>query len=78
MKKKLRIISLIMLLVAAVFVAAALSNPALGRVIYIGDLRFGAEQWRFCYAVYVIIMIALFITSFFVKEKKREGNERDI
>ena len=69
MKKKLRIISLIMFLVAVVFVAAALSNPALGHVIYIGNYKFGAEQWRVCYAVYAIVMIFLFIASFFVKNR---------
>ena len=41
MKRKLRIISLIMFVIAAAFVAAALSNPALGHVIYIGDFAFG-------------------------------------
>ena len=69
MKNKLRIISLIMFLVAVVFVAAALSNPALGHVICIGNYKFGAEQWRVCYAVYAIVMIFLFIASFFVKNR---------
>jgi len=67
-KRKLRIISLIMFVIAAVFVAAALSNPALGQVIYIGKYRFGAEQWRVCYAIYAIAMISLFIGSYFVKD----------
>lgn len=68
MKRKLRIVSLIMFVIAAVFVAAAISNPALGHTIYIGNYRFGAEQWRVCYAVYVIATISLFIGSFFVKD----------
>ena len=70
MKKKLRIISLAMLVIAIVFVVCALSAPNLGHAIYIGSYRFGAKQWRICYAIYGIIMAALFISSFFVKEKK--------
>jgi hypothetical protein len=59
-----------MLIVAIVFVLCALSNPQLGHVIYIGNLEFGAKQWRVCYLVYVIVMAALFIASFFVKKKR--------
>ena len=70
MKRKLRIISLIMFVIAAAFVAAALSNPALGHAIYIGDFAFGAKLWRICYAVYAAVMIYLFIASFIVQNKK--------
>lgn len=70
MKKKLRIISLVMLVIAIIFVICALSAPNLGHTIYIGSYEFGAEQWRICYAIYMIIMAALFISSYFVKEKK--------
>ena len=69
-KTKLRLISLAMFVVAVVFVFCALACPTLGRTIYIGDFKFGAEQWRFCYKVYAIVMIALFGISFLVKEKK--------
>lgn len=72
-KTKLRLISLAMFVVAVVFVFCALACPTLGRTIYIGDFKFGAEQWRFCYKVYAIVMVALFGISFFVKEKKQEG-----
>lgn len=58
-----------MLIVAVVFVFCALSNPALGMRIYIGRFVFGAAQWRFCYQVYVIVMVGLFVTSFFVKDR---------
>lgn len=71
MKKKLRIISLTMLVIAVVFIACALSAPNLGKVIYIGSIKIGAEQKRICYAIYVIAMAALFLSSFFVKEKKQ-------
>ena len=69
-KTRLRLISLLMLVVAVVFVLCALSAPNLGRTIYIGDFVFGAEQWRFCYKVYVLVMAVLLGVSFFVKEKK--------
>lgn len=68
-RKTFRLLSLVMLIVAVVFVSCALSNPALGNTIYIGRFVFGAEQWRFCYKVYVIVMVGLFVTSFFVKEQ---------
>ena len=69
-RTKLRLISLAMFVVAVIFVFCALACPTLGRTIYIGDFKFGAEQWRFCYKVYSVVMVALFGISFFVKEKK--------
>ena len=62
----LRIISLIMFIVAIIFVACALANPALGKTFYIGDLAIGAEVWRVFYAIYAITMALLFVLSFFV------------
>ena len=62
----LRIISLIMFVVAIIFVACALANPALGRTFYIGNIAIGAEIWRVFYAIYAIVMAILFILSFFV------------
>ena len=69
-RKILRVTSLIMLLVAVVFVFCALACPTLGRTIYIGDFKFGAEQWRFCYKVYAIVMVVMFVNSFIVKDSK--------
>ena len=69
-RTKLRLLSLAMFVVAVIFVFCALACPTLGRTIYIGDFKFGAEQWRFCYKVYAVVMVALFGISFFVKEKK--------
>ena len=71
-RTNLRLISLTMFVVAVIFVFCALACPTLGRTIYIGDFKFGAEQWRFCYKVYAIVMVMLFGSSFFVKEKKQE------
>ena len=69
-RRTLRLISLIMLIVAVVFVFCALSNPALGKVFYIGSIKIGADIKRAFYAVYAIVMVALFGISFFVKDKK--------
>lgn len=66
-RRLLRIISLAMLAVAALFVAVALQNPQLGAAIQVGDLTFGAEAWRVCYAVYLLMMAGLFGASFAVK-----------
>lgn len=65
----LRIISLVMLIIAVVFVACALSNPTFGSVFYIFGIPIGAKVWRTFYLVYVICMIALFAVSFFIKKK---------
>lgn len=70
-RRTLRLISLVMLIAAAVFVFCALSNPALGSTVYIGSFVFGAEQWRFCYKVYAVVMAGLFAASFFVKGKSK-------
>lgn len=65
----LRLISLVMFIVAVVFVACALSNPALGSTFYIFGIRIGVKVWHAFYLTYVIVMIALFAVSFFVKKK---------
>lgn len=69
-RRTLRLISLVMLIVAVVFVFCALSNPALGKVFYIGSIKIGADIKRAFYAIYAIVMVALFGISFFVKDKK--------
>ena len=68
MKKSmvLRCISLGMFVVAIIFIACALANPALGRTFYIGEIAIGAEVWRVFYAVYAVVMAILFVLSFFV------------
>lgn len=68
-RKTLRLISLVMFIVAVIFVFCALSAPTLGKTIYIGDFVFGTEQWRFCYKIYAFVMVMLFVTSFFIKGK---------
>ena len=63
----LRLISLFMFIVAAVFVFIAVSVPTLGKTIYIGDFAFDAHCWRICYGIYAAVMVIIFIASFFVK-----------
>lgn len=70
-RRILRLISLVMFIIAVIFVFVALSCPTCGKTIYIGSFRFGAEQWRFCYAIYAIVMVLLFIISFFCKKKDK-------
>ena len=62
----LRLISLVMFVLAIVFIACALANPALGRTFYIGDIAIGADVWRVFYAIYAIVMAILFVMSFFI------------
>ena len=69
-KTILRLISLVMFVVAVIFVACALSCPTCGSVFYIGSIRIGADVWRAFYAIYAIVMVLLFVLSFFVRKKK--------
>lgn len=69
----LRIISLIMLFIAIVFVVIALGHPELGSVFYIGSIRIGAKECRMFYKAYLIIMVLIFASSFFVKNSKKEN-----
>lgn len=66
MKKRtlFRCISLLMLIIGAIFIACALANPALGRTIYIGGIALGVEAWHAFYALYVSVMIGCFLYSF--------------
>ena len=69
-KKLLRLISVVMLIAAVIFVYCAVSCPTLGSVFYIGSVRIDAEIKRAFYGCYVIVMALLLISSFFVKPKK--------
>ena len=68
-RKTLRRISLGMLVIAVIFVACALSCPQCGRTVYIGNFRFGGEQWIVCYKLYVLVMVSLLAGSFLVKKR---------
>ena len=71
MKKALRIVSGIMLIVAIVFLSYALARPEFGTVFYIGSLEIGSAVWRTFYLIYAIVMVVLFVTSFFVGKRKK-------
>lgn len=66
MKKKLRIASLIMLIIAIVFVVFAFLT--MGVPIDYPDGLF--RSLKIIYKVYPIVMVALFAASFFVKDKQ--------
>ena len=67
----LRIMSLIMLVIAIIFLSVALSHPELGGVFYIGAFKFSVEVWRVFYACYVLLMIGLFISSFLIGKRQK-------
>ena len=68
-KRMLRRIVFLMLAVAAVFLAVALSHPELGSTVHIGCIHIGSAVWRVFYAVYVIVMAVLLVISFFIDPK---------
>lgn len=68
-RKILRFVSLGMLVIAAVFAAVAVQNPQMGTAVRIGAFTFGAEAWRVCYAVYLLVMAGAFAASFVRKKK---------
>lgn len=65
-KYVLRIIAICMIIVAIVFVVVALSNPGFGSVWTIGQIKITASVKRILYLGYTLIIICLFIVSFFV------------
>lgn len=65
MKKKIRIISLVMLVIAVIFVIIAFLS--MGSTI---TLPFTVRQLRLFYKTYLIVMVLFFVASFFVKDKK--------
>lgn len=68
-KTVLRVVSLVMFVIAVIFVACALSCPTCGSTFYIGSLRIGSDVWRAFYAIYAVVTVFLFVLSFFVKKK---------
>ena len=68
MKKKLRIISVIMFIIAILFLIYALMHPEGGSVFYIWGQPIGSHEWRSFYGLYLMIMIGLFIISCFCQE----------
>ena len=65
MKNRLRIISLVMLVIAVIFVIIAFLS--MGSTI---TLPFTVKQLHLFYKTYLIVMVVLVVASFFVKDKK--------
>lgn len=74
-KVVLRLISLVMFVVAVVFVLIAMSNPTLGHVFYIGSFRVDGDVLDIFYMVYLVIMVLLFLASFIGKREKFRGDK---
>lgn len=77
MSKKiiLRVISLVMMIVAIVFVCCMMVCPTCGSVFYIGSIEIGPDEWWVFYKTYVVVMVGLFLISFFVKGKNDKKDE---
>ena len=69
-KTKLRLASLVLLLVSQVYLVCAVASPTLGHVFYLGPFRIAAEQRRVFYRLYAAVTAGLFLLSFFVRERK--------
>ena len=67
--KVLRIISLIMFIVAVIFVYIALNCPTCTVPKYVLGFRTTLEMWKSFYKGYVAVMVFLFAISFFFKKK---------
>lgn len=68
----LRIVSGVMFIVAVVYLTFAMTHPEFGSVFYIGSWAIGPEIWRTFYVFYALVMIGLFVASFFVGKNKKE------
>ena len=71
MKISLRIISLIMLIVAILFLTHALMHPEAGSTFCLLGIPIGVAVWQIFYVVYVAVMTVLFVISFFCKKETR-------
>ena len=69
-KAKLRLASLVLLLIALVFLFCVISCPTLGRVFHLGPFRIAAEQRQAFYRLYAAATGGLFLLSFLVRERK--------
>lgn len=70
-RKILRVISLIMLVVAVVFVYIALHCPTCTVPKHVLGFRTTLDMWKTFYKGYVVVMALLFFASFFFKKNKK-------
>ncbi len=68
----LRATSAIMFVVAIVFFGYAFSHPVNASVFYVGKFEIGPTIWRLFYAIYFLLMISLFVSSFLIKNKNKK------
>ena len=74
-KVVLRLISLVMFVIAVIFVLIAVSCPTLGRVFHIGSFRVDGDVLHIVYNIYLVIMVLLFLLSFIGKREKFRGDK---
>ena len=67
----IRTISIVMFVVAFVWVWICALCPTLWINVTVFGHELGLEEVRLFYKLYVIVMIVLFVVSFFVKGKKK-------
>ena len=72
-KTKLRLASLLLLLIAFVFLFRTVSCPTLGRVFHLGPFRIAAEQRRVFYRLYAAVTAGLFLLSFLPQKRKPQA-----
>ena len=68
-KTKLRLASLILLLIALAFLFCAVSCPTLGHVFHVGPFRIAAEQRQVFYRLYAAVAAGLFLLSFLPQKR---------
>ena len=68
-KTKLRLASLILLLIALVFLFCAVSCPTLGHVFHFGPFRIAAEQRQVFYRLYSAVTAGLCLLSFLPRKR---------
>nr|WP_325286860.1 hypothetical protein [Dysosmobacter sp.]MDY3282248.1 hypothetical protein [Dysosmobacter sp.] len=66
-RKTLRLIGLVMLVIAVIFVACALQNPQLGRTFHVFGIPIGVEIWRVFYGLYAAVTAGLLAASFLIR-----------
>ena len=72
-KTKLRLASLLLLLIALIFLFCAISCPTLGHVFYLGPFRIAAEQRRVFYRLYAAVTAGFFLLSFLPQKRKPQA-----
>lgn len=68
-KTKLRLASLVLLIVSLVFLFCAISCPTLGHVFHLGPFRIAAEQRQVFYRLYAAVTAGLFLLSFLPQKR---------